>query len=313
MQHLDHDRLIFLALGESEADHGETDHLGGCVTCRHELESLRHVAGLGAGTQGLHTLPDPPAHLWAGILAELDAVAQVPALAEAHRQDLVQGPTPARQATDDGIGPTTRHPAGATGDRQPPAASGDRQPSGATGDRQPAAVTGGRPESRRRSSSPGGGCATRPAGRARHWPRWATTVVSATAAAAIAVLGTVLVLGDRGTTPRQDVLASAPLAAYGSTPADARGDARVFADGRLHLHVANLPDVTGYYEVWLINPTTMEMFSVGVLRGSSGDALLPLPPNVDLQAYSVVDVSAEQYDNQPAHSGDSLLRGTLTG
>lgn len=28
---------------------------------------------------------------------------------------------------------------------------------------------------------------------------------------------------------------------------------------------------------------------------------------------SVVDVSAEQYDNKPAHSGDSLLRGTLTG
>jgi hypothetical protein len=45
----------------------------------------------------------------------------------------------------------------------------------------------------------------------------------------------------------------------------------------------------------------------------SGEALLPLPRNVDLQAYSVVDVSAEQYDNKPAHSGDSLLRGTLTG
>ncbi|MFJ8685428.1 anti-sigma factor [Micromonospora wenchangensis] len=300
MQHLDHDRLVFLALGESEADHGETDHLGGCVTCRHELESLRQVAGLGAGTQGLHTLPDPPAHLWAGIMAELDAVAQVPSLAEAHRQDLGPDPTPA----GDGVRPAHR---------EPPAGTGDRDPSAGTGDRKPSTISGDRPESRRRSSSPGGGHAARPAGRSRRWPRWATTVVSATAAAAIAVFGTVLVLGDRGAAPQQDVLASAPLAAYGSTPKDARGDARVFADGRLHLHVANLPDVTGYYEVWLINPTTMEMFSVGVLRGSSGDALLPLPPNVDLQAYSVVDVSAEQYDNQPAHSGDSLLRGTLTG
>ncbi|MER6595830.1 anti-sigma factor, partial [Micromonospora purpureochromogenes] len=108
-------------------------------------------------------------------------------------------------------------------------------------------------------------------------------------------------------------VASAPLAAYGRTPKDANGDARIFTDGRLHLHVANLPDVPGYYEVWLINPTNMEMFSIGVLRDPSGDALLPLPPNVDLQAYSVVDVSAEQYDNKPAHSGDSLLRGTLTG
>ncbi|MGK5676297.1 anti-sigma factor [Micromonospora sp. URMC 106] len=103
-----------------------------------------------------------------------------------------------------------------------------------------------------------------------------------------------------------------PLEAYGSTPPDANGEARVFDDGRLHLHVTNLPDVVGYYEVWLINPRNMEMFSVGVL-GDEQDELLPLPPNVDLQAYSVVDVSAEAYDNNTARSGTSLLRGTLTG
>ncbi|MEK8107710.1 hypothetical protein NKG94_26610 [Micromonospora sp. M12] len=56
----------------------------------------------------------------------------------------------------------------------------------------------------------------------------------------------------------------------------------------------------------------MKMFSVGTLGGDS-DALLPLPPNVDLRSYSVVDVSAEQYDNDTKHSGDSLLRGSLTG
>nr|WP_279306378.1 anti-sigma factor [Micromonospora globispora] len=81
----------------------------------------------------------------------------------------------------------------------------------------------------------------------------------------------------------------------------------------MHLHVANLPTVPGYYEVWLIDPQTMRMFSVGTLGRGSGDELLPLPPNVDLRTYSVVDVSAEQFDNKPAHSGDSLLRGTLTG
>lgn len=108
------------------------------------------------------------------------------------------------------------------------------------------------------------------------------------------------------------VLASAPLKAYGETPPDANGEARVFDNGRLHLHLANLPDVPGYYEVWLINPRNMQMFSVGVL-GDATDELLPLPPNVDLEAYSVVDVSAEAYDNNTAHSGKSLLRGTLTG
>ncbi|MCM0675389.1 anti-sigma factor [Micromonospora phytophila] len=140
------------------------------------------------------------------------------------------------------------------------------------------------------------------------------TAATAVAAATIGVVGTLAVLDPAGPepAPTQVVLASAALRAYGATPPDANGEARVFDNGRLHLHVANLPDVPGYYEVWLINPQTMEMFSVGVLGGES-DELLRLPPNVDLQAYSVVDVSAEAYDNNTAHSGKSLLRGALTG
>ncbi|MGK5442298.1 anti-sigma factor [Micromonospora sp. URMC 105] len=255
MQHLAHDRLVFLALGESEADNGETDHLGTCATCRGEMEALQHVAGLGADTQGLRDLPDPPEHVWQGIVAEIGAAQALPSLTEARRR------TPS-EAVD-------------------------------------APVRAGRDR----------------AGRRRSWPRWATTLVTATAAAVLGVVGTLAVLDgtDQDPAPQPAVLASGSLAAYGTTPKDANGDARIFTDGRLHLHVANLPDVPGYYEVWLINPTNMRMFSIGVLRDSSGDALLPLPPNVDLQAYSVVDVSAEQYDNKPAHSGDSLLRGTLTG
>ncbi|MDG4829385.1 anti-sigma factor [Solwaraspora sp. WMMD1047] len=148
--------------------------------------------------------------------------------------------------------------------------------------------------------------------RRRRWPGWARTAATAVAAAAIGVLGTLAVARPAVEEPSApEVVASAPLAAYGDTPPAANGAARVFRDGRLHLHVSGLPQVPGYYEVWLINPATMEMFSVGVL-GADPDALLPLPPNVDLAAYSVVDVSAEGYDNDTAHSGDSLLRGTLT-
>nr|WP_216592641.1 anti-sigma factor [Verrucosispora sioxanthis] len=150
-------------------------------------------------------------------------------------------------------------------------------------------------------------------GHHRHSPAGASPVTAGTAVAAatVAVIGTAAVLRD-GTPAEPTVLASAPLAAYGSTPPTARGDARVLGSGELHLHVTNLPAVPGYYEVWLINPQNMEMFSVGVL-GDGSDVLLPLPPNVDLGQYSVVDVSAEEFDNNTAHSGDSLLRGSLTG
>ncbi|QGN50347.1 anti-sigma factor [Micromonospora sp. WMMD558] len=259
MQHLDHDRLVFLALGESEADNGESTHLDSCEHCRLEMETLQHVAGLGAGAQGLRDLPDPPEHVWQGIVAEVRAAEELPTIAGARR-------------------PVS--PAAPTG----------------TADDPPAVVP-----------SP-------PAHRRARRPRWLTTAVTAVAAAAMGVVGTLTVLGVTGPDPQPapPVLATAPLTAYGSTPPDANGEARVFDNGRLHLHVANLPDVSGYYEVWLINPDTMEMFSVGVL-GSQKDELLPLPPNVDLEAYSVVDVSAEAYDNNTAHSGNSLLRGTLTG
>ncbi|MFV2100500.1 anti-sigma factor [Micromonospora sp. LOL_024] len=146
-----------------------------------------------------------------------------------------------------------------------------------------------------------------PAGAARPAGKAATAV----AAAAVAVAGTAAVLRE-GTPPDQAVVASATLAAHGSTPPQARGVARVSGSGELHLHVVNLPAVPGYYEVWLINPQNMEMFSVGV-PGSGSDVLLPLPPNVDLGHCSVVDVSAEEFDNNTDHSGDGLLRGSLTG
>ncbi|SBT52913.1 anti-sigma factor [Micromonospora auratinigra] len=258
MQHLDHDRLVFLALGESEAEGGESTHLADCVPCRSELETLQHVAGLGADTQGLADLPAPPEHLWQGILAEVRAAEELPSLTDR------RGP-------------------------RPPA-----DPTAPTG-------TAAAPLGSRRSRN--------------RWPRWATTAVTATAAAALGVIGTLTVLRPAAEPPQPQpaILASANLAAYGSTPKDASGAARVLGDNQLHLHVANLPAVPGYYEVWLIDPRTMKMFSIGTLSKSSGDELLPMPRNVDMRKYSVVDISAEQYDNNTRHSGDSLLRGTLTG
>ncbi|WCN82686.1 anti-sigma factor [Micromonospora sp. LH3U1] len=277
MQHLEHDRLVFLALGESEADNGESTHLGTCAHCRLELATLQRVAGLGAETQGLTDLPDPPEHVWQGIAAQVRAAEALPSLTETRRQQVPEQISTATAVRAPGT--TVESTTGTT-----------------------AESSVSRLDSARRSR------------RGRGWSRWATSAVTAAAAAAVGVVGTVSVLrpDDPAPTPTQVVVASAPLAAYGSTPPAAKGDARILQDGQLHLHVANLPSVPGYYEVWLINPTTMKMFSVGTLGGGS-DALLPLPPNVDLKSYSVVDVSAEQFDNNTRHSGDSLLRGTLTG
>jgi len=65
----------------------------------------------------------------------------------------------------------------------------------------------------------------------------------------------------------------------------------------------------GFREVWLLRPDVSGLVSLGTLDGSSGR--FDLPAGLDLREYSVVDVSEEQFDGDPAHSGDSIVRGPL--
>ena len=65
----------------------------------------------------------------------------------------------------------------------------------------------------------------------------------------------------------------------------------------------------GFREVWLLKPDVSGLVSLGTLDGSSGR--FDLPAGLDLSQYSVVDVSEEQFDGNPAHSGDSIVRGPL--
>jgi Anti-sigma-K factor rskA len=67
-----------------------------------------------------------------------------------------------------------------------------------------------------------------------------------------------------------------------------------------------------YREVWLINTDGKRMYPVGVLP-DDGRATYPLPPALagQLQGFTIVDVSIEPYDGNPAHSRESQVRGTL--
>ena len=65
----------------------------------------------------------------------------------------------------------------------------------------------------------------------------------------------------------------------------------------------------GLREVWLIDPATSGLVSLGLLSGGKGE--FSLPSTVDLSRYSVVDVSQEPDDGNPEHSGDSIVRGEL--
>ena len=96
------------------------------------------------------------------------------------------------------------------------------------------------------------------------------------------------------------------------------GDAEVVREGAgrvLELDVPTLtPDSKGFYEVWLLDKDAKRLVSIGLLDLSQGTtARFPIPDDVDLATYPVVDVSVEPADGNPAHSGDSVVRGTLAG
>ncbi|WP_229831367.1 anti-sigma factor [Actinoplanes ianthinogenes] len=211
----------------------ESEHLARCAVCRHDFESLRTVADLGAQTEELRDLPPPPERIWRAIEADITGPAR-----------------PVAPVTD---------------------------------------------------------LATR-RGRFRRL----RPLIAAAAAVVLAVAGTVAV--DRYLTrpPAEQVTARATLSPLPTVPPSAGGSVQVLAGGEMRIDVRNLPLTSGFHEVWLIDPDDLtKMVAIGNLTARS-EAVLPVPPGTDLSRYRLVDVSDEPHDGDAAHSGHSLLRGTLT-
>ncbi|MBF4581595.1 anti-sigma factor [Curtobacterium sp. VKM Ac-2865] len=95
----------------------------------------------------------------------------------------------------------------------------------------------------------------------------------------------------------------------------ARGSAELErdGDGRLSLVVdldhRAADGAAPLREVWMMRSDLSGLVSVGFLDGDTGRFVVP--SGVDPTRYPVVDVSAESNDGDPAHSGDSVVRGTL--
>ena len=80
----------------------------------------------------------------------------------------------------------------------------------------------------------------------------------------------------------------------------------------LRVQIDSPPTPDRYREVWLINTDGQRMYPLGILP-DDGRASYPLPPALagQLQGFTIVDVSIEPYDGNPAHSRESQVRGTL--
>ncbi|KQQ04129.1 MULTISPECIES: anti-sigma factor [unclassified Rathayibacter] len=78
---------------------------------------------------------------------------------------------------------------------------------------------------------------------------------------------------------------------------------------QLVVHLDATEGAAAYREVWLIAGDASGLVGLGVLDGTDGR--FTVPADVDLSRYSLVDVSEEPLDGDPAHSGDSIVRGPL--
>lgn len=67
--------------------------------------------------------------------------------------------------------------------------------------------------------------------------------------------------------------------------------------------------VPGARVVWLMDKTHTKMQPVGILTSTEGEWTVPI--DVDLARFPVIDISDEPFDGNPAHSGNSIVRGTL--
>ncbi|QHT56193.1 anti-sigma factor [Cellulomonas sp. H30R-01] len=131
------------------------------------------------------------------------------------------------------------------------------------------------------------------------------------AAAAVGVVAGAGATWWAGREPAPQVVASATLEPLPGWDAGGSAEVETRSDGSRQLVVDLTGQVggDGFREVWLLKPDVSGLVSLGTLDGPTGR--FDLPAGLDLREFSVVDVSEEQFDGDPAHSGDSIVRGPL--
>ena len=142
--------------------------------------------------------------------------------------------------------------------------------------------------------------------------RWAI-VVAGVAAGLLVLVGVVHFLVGPDNPPSGSVVASAALKPINAPPS-ATGNIKAVAVGgtrNLIVHTENLgaPSAEQFYEVWMLNPSTLKMLPVGVLP-PSGTGTYSMGASI-MTGYSAVDISLQTNNGNPAHSDTSVLRATF--
>jgi len=316
-EHVDSDLIALLAMGEPGTPDADVRHVASCAECAAEMRELRHIVELGRSAgESDGSLPGgmgpgamPRDEVWTRISTTLGLSGVVPASFGGGTGGVgssgMSGHT-AHSSTADGsdlAAPThTTPPAPLSGHTEPPAATlGDT--GSPVGLHAVSRASGSESTARVPADS-------RPGAEGRAQRRWLPPLLGA--AAIVLVVGGIAGGLAMRQGPPAEVLAQAQLAALPDWDgATGRAVVEVDDEGGRSVVVA-LQDGTpndGYREVWLISDDLTELVSIGVLEGEDGRFVIP--SGIDLDVFPIVDVSEEPLDGDPAHSGNSIVRGTL--
>lgn len=150
--------------------------------------------------------------------------------------------------------------------------------------------------------------------RRRGRARWVAAVAAGFVAGAVGGGAAIAAALRSETEPdrAETVLAEATLDALPGWSAVGDAVLEEAPDGTMTLVVRVSPTTEdGFRAVWLLDADATRLVSLGALDGDEGR--FTIPAGLDLAEYPVVDVSAEPFDGDPAHSGDSIVRGVLAG
>lgn len=150
------------------------------------------------------------------------------------------------------------------------------------------------------------------------WSRWLPVGVAAASGLVIGglLMGAIGLDRDEQAPPPQ-IVAEAQLAALPDGPVDTVGSGTAKFekdnDGNdiLVVDTTGLEQPDGFYQVWLLNPKTSGLVSLGTVGSGAQQVTFPVPPGIDPDTFSVVDISDEPLDGDPNHSKVSVLRGEL--
>lgn len=292
MRHVDPEVLALLALGEQIALPEDSVHLSECDLCRREIEVLSRAAMVGRSTFDAGELLEPPSSVWDRISEEL-ALTMEPS-----------GAPLAASAIDlDNIEPSdSLSQKRAERDRLVMEATIVADPANSS-DNTEAADPADTANVLTRAN-------VQPLEQRRRRP-WIGVVAAAAAVALVASAGAALWSTLRPA-EQPTILASATLDAFPEWP-DSTGEAKLeqLPDGTRVINV-NFDAPTsggGYRELWLITTDATALVSLGIIEGTSGQ--FTVPDGLDISNYDLVDISEEQFDGNPGHSGDSIVRGQL--